>query len=85
MEIFKIYCCNSSFRNTIRVSNNLDQDQAYILLGLIRVKAVYKDQQTTKFDTDRQRVKMGIFDFFYRYSQIFVVDSEPRNEMLVSC
>ena len=70
MEIFKTNCCESSLRNTIRVSNNLDQDQAYILLGLIRVKAVYNDQQTTKFDTDRQRVKMGIFDILQTFPNI---------------
>ena len=70
MEIFKITCCQSSFRNTIRESNNLDQDQAYILLGLIRVKAVYNDQQTIKFDIDRQRVKMGIFDILQTFTNI---------------
>ena len=45
----KLTFSNNSFRNTIRVSNSLNPDQARLLSGLILVQTVCKGyQQTTK-------------------------------------
>ena len=62
---FKINFSKKSLRNTIRVSNSLDPDQAErfvgpdILSGLIWVQTVCKDyQQTSKVETSRERVNL---------------------------
>ena len=69
---FKLTFSKKSFRNTIRVSNSLDPDQAWS--GLIWVQTVCKGyQQTTKISTSGKRVTYNCSrwdsKFFYCFSE----------------
>ena len=55
---FKLTFSKKSFRNTFRVSNNLDPDQAHVLSVFIWVQIVCNGfQQTTKVATSWERLK----------------------------
>ena len=47
-----------SFKNTVRVSNSLDPDQARQLSGLIWVQSVYKDYQQTTLNGKELKPKI---------------------------
>ena len=84
MEIFKTNCCESSLTNTIRVSNNLDQDQASFCWVWSGSKLFTMISRRPNLTLTGKGLRWGYL-IFDRYSQIFVVDSEPRYELLVSC
>ena len=61
----KLTFSKTSFRNTIRVSNSWDPDQARHFVSLIWVHTVCKGyQQTTKVATSRERVYLYAEDIY---------------------
>ena len=92
-KFFMLFCCllivfskstflKNYFRNTIRVSNRLDPDQAGYLWGLIWIQTVCKSYQQTPQVDKELRVKQSCNHFPLLIGWLKFCRSKPEQQRL---